>query len=191
MALVLAGQEAVGERREWDQAEIVGLQYRHHLAIEPARQEAVLLLARDEVVKAVIPSRPLRLDNLPARQGRAADVADLALADEIVERPQGLLDRRQRIRLVLLVEVDPVGLQPSQAGLDLGHDVAARGALKAAGGVHRPRELRRQHNVLAAIAEIVAAEADHRDQEARLPEISLFHPFDHSKAAKISSSAVS
>src|SRR6202035_842903 len=87
MALVLAGQEAVGERRERDQAEIVGLQYRHHLAIEPARQEAVLLLTRDEMVKPVMPSRPLRLNDLPARQGRAADVADLALADEIVERP--------------------------------------------------------------------------------------------------------
>src|SRR6266478_8933735 len=133
MALVLAGQEAVGERREWDQAEIVGLQYRHHLAIEPARQEAVLLLTRNKVVKAVIPSRPLGLDDLPARQGRAADVADLALADEIVERPQSLLDRRQRIRLVLLVEVDPVGLEAPQARLDLGHDVMPRRALKPAG----------------------------------------------------------
>src|SRR6266478_8125752 len=156
MALVLAGQEAVGERREWDQAEIVGLQYRHHLAIEPARQEAVLLLARDEVVKAVIPSRPLRLDDLPARQGRAADVADLALADEIVERPQGLLDWCARIRLVLLVKVDPVGFEPSQAGLDLGDNVVARGALEAAGGIHRSGELGRQHDLLAVIAEDLA-----------------------------------
>jgi hypothetical protein len=49
---------------------------------------------------------------------RIADVADLALADEIVERAQRLLDRRQRIVIVLLVEIDVVGLQPRQARLD-------------------------------------------------------------------------
>src|SRR5207244_705747 len=100
--------------------------------------------------------RPLRLDDLPGRQGRTTDVADLALADEIVECPQGLLDRRQGIRLVLLVEVDPVGLQPSEAGLDLGYDVAARGALKAAGRIHRSGEFGRQHDVFAAVAEDLA-----------------------------------
>src|SRR5271166_1810964 len=222
VAFVLAGQQAVSQRRERDQAEAIGLQHRHHLAVEPARQQAVLLLARDEMVQAVIFGRPLRLDDLPGRERRATDVADLALADQIVERPQGLLDRGQRIGLVLLIEVDPIGLEAPEAGLDLGHDVMARGALEAAGCVHRPRELGRQHDVLAAISEdfpeerlgaaarvaigvglvekrdaeverfmdhlagrceidpppeIVAAETDDRDEEAGLPEISLFHPF--------------
>src|SRR5271167_1427709 len=100
--------------------------------------------------------RPLRLDDLPGRESRAADVADLALPDEIIERPQGLLDRRQRIGLVLLVEIDPVGLEPSQAGLDFAHDVTARGTLKAARGIHRPREFARQYDVLSAITEDLA-----------------------------------
>ena len=61
---------------------------------------------------------PLRLDDLPGRQRRAADVADLALLHEIVERAQRLLDRRPRIGDVLLVEVDVVGAEPSEARLD-------------------------------------------------------------------------
>ena len=56
----------------------------------------------------------------------------------------------------MLVEVDPVGLQPPQAGLDRGHDVAPRGALLAAVVVHRLAELGRQHDVLAAVAEHLA-----------------------------------
>jgi hypothetical protein len=40
---------------------------------------------------------PLRLDHLLGGEVGAADVAHLALMDEIVERAQGLLDRRQRI----------------------------------------------------------------------------------------------
>ena len=67
---------------------------------------------------------PLCLDDLPGRQGRAADVTDLALPDEVVQRPQCLLDRGLRVGLVLLVEVDPVGPESAKARLGLGHDVA-------------------------------------------------------------------
>jgi hypothetical protein len=34
---------------------------------------------------------------------RAADVADLALANQVVERPQRVLDRDRRIGMVLLI----------------------------------------------------------------------------------------
>ena len=54
---------------------------------------------------------------------------------------------------MLLVEIDVVGLQPRQAGFDRGHDVAARGALPGAVGCHRLGIFRRQHDVLAAVAE--------------------------------------
>ncbi len=46
-------------------------------------------------------------------------------AYQIVERTQGLLDGRQRVRLVLLIQIDPVGVQPPQACLDAGNDGAA------------------------------------------------------------------
>jgi hypothetical protein len=54
---------------------------------------------------------------------------------------------------VLLVEIDVIGLQPLQARLDRRHDVAARGTLLGAVGRHRLGVFRRQHDVLAAVAE--------------------------------------
>jgi hypothetical protein len=84
---------------------------------------------------------------------RIADVADLALPDQVVQRPQGFLDRRQGIVIVLLVKIDVVGLQPRQAGLDRGHDVAPRGALPGAVLAHRLGIFCRQHDVLASVAE--------------------------------------
>src|SRR6266404_1448575 len=119
---VFAGQQTIRQRAERDQPEVVSPQHRHHLAIEPTGEQAILLLARDEAVEAERRRCPSRLDDLPGWQGRTADVADLPLPDEIVERPQRLLDWRQRVRLVLLVEIDPVGLEAPQARLDLGHD---------------------------------------------------------------------
>jgi len=52
---------------------------------------------------------------------RAADIAHLALAYEVREGAQGLLDRHEGRRPVQLVEIDIVDLQPSQgrvAGLE-------------------------------------------------------------------------
>src|SRR5271155_4517578 len=111
--------------------------------VKLARQEAVFFLTRDEMVQLEMLRGPLRLDDLPRRQGRAADVADFALTDEIVERAHGLLDRGQRVGLMLLVEIDPAGPQPPQAGLDLGDDVTARRALELARAIHRPGEFGR------------------------------------------------
>src|SRR5262249_4319373 len=59
---------------------------------------------------------------------RAADVADLAGAHQAVERTEGLLDRRQCVEGVQLVEVDGVGAEPPQAGLDRAGQVIAGGA---------------------------------------------------------------
>ena len=79
--------------------------------VELAFQQAVALLAGDESVEPEMRRGPLRLDDLPGRQGRAADVAHLALPHEVVERAQGLLDRRPRVGDVLIVEVDLVGVR--------------------------------------------------------------------------------
>ena len=92
----------------------------------------------------------------PRRKIRIADVAHLALPDQVVERAQRFLDRRQRIVIVLLVEIDVVGLQPLQAGFDGGHDVAPRRALLGAVVAHRLGIFGRQHDVLAAVAEHLA-----------------------------------
>ena len=109
VALVLAGQKPARQREERQQPHPVRLDRRHELALDVAHDEAVLVLARDEGVEVPRVGRPLRLDHLPGGEVRAADVADLALADEVVEGAQRLLDRRQRVGAVELVEVDPVG----------------------------------------------------------------------------------
>ena len=102
-----------------------------------------------------MPRGPLRLDHLGGGEIRAADVAHLAGAHEIVERAQRLLDRGERVGPVDLVEVEPVGLQPLQARLDGGHDVAARAAFLFA-VVHRHAEFRGKHDVLAPVAQHLA-----------------------------------
>src|ERR1019366_2997694 len=62
---------------------------------------------------------------LIGQEVRAADVADLSLMDKVVEGAQRLVDRCFRVISVKLVEVDVVGLQTSQGGLDSGKDVLA------------------------------------------------------------------
>src|SRR5438132_306523 len=153
VAAVFAGQQPIGERRERDQPEPVRLDDRHQLIVEFTLQQIVALLARDIAFEAEMDRGPLRLDDLPGRQGRAADVAHLALPHEIVERAQGLLDRRLRIGDVLPVEVEIVGVEAFEAGLDRAHDVVPRGALQPARAVHRPGEFAGQHHLVAPAGE--------------------------------------
>ena len=91
---------------------------------------------------------PLRLDDLPGRQGRAADIAHLALLHEVVEGAQGLFDRRLGIGDMLLVEVDVIGVEPLQARLDGRHDVAPGGALQSPLPVHRPGKFAGEHDLV-------------------------------------------
>ncbi len=122
-APVLAGQQSAGEREERQQAESVRVQRRQQLAVGVARKQTVLILRRDERVEIVQTRSPHRFGHLPRGHVRTPDIANLALARKIVQSAQRLLDRRQRIGQVLLVQVDPVRFQPSQTGLDRGHDV--------------------------------------------------------------------
>src|SRR4029077_11264587 len=81
---------------------------------------------------------PQRLDHPPPaevhaaglheRAGGDAQVAHLALADEVAERAERLVERRLPVVAVDLVEFDPVGAQPAQALLHLQEDVPARRA---------------------------------------------------------------
>ena len=93
---------------------------------------------------------------MPGRVVRAADVAHLAGADEIVERAQRLLQIRQRVEPVHLVEVDRVGAEPAEARLAGTHDVVSR--LPDVVRARRPCEvqLRRQDHLVAPGAERLA-----------------------------------
>ena len=83
-----------------------------------------------------------------------AEVPDLALSHQLVQRGQGFLDRGDRVRDVLLVQVDVIGAQPPQRLGDRTPDVGAT-ALGAGGRpvahVHAPAaELGGQHDLVAA-----------------------------------------
>jgi hypothetical protein len=121
--------------------------------LDVAHDEAVFVLAGNEAADIHRARDIFGFRDAPGRKIRIADVADLALANEVVERTQRLLDRRQRIIVVLLVEIDVVGLQPLQARLDCIHDVAPRRALFGAVGCHRLGIFGGEHDVLAAVAE--------------------------------------
>ena len=92
---------------------------------------------------------PLRLDDLAGRVGGRSDVADLALAHEIGQRTEGLLDVRRRARAMHLIKIDVVRLQATQRILDLLHDPLPRTATMIGPVVHRHEELRRQHDIVA------------------------------------------
>ena len=82
-------------------------------------------------------------------------MADLALPDQIVERADGLLDRRGGVRAVRVVEVHVVGLQTAQRALDAGHDPASREAAIA-------RIVGARHADLAGDDEPIAPAGDRR-----------------------------
>ena len=126
--------------------------------ISRSRSRASRLYSSWLVAKAVslwLRRGGLRLVDLRSGEIGAADVTDLALADQVVKRTQGLLDRRFGVGEMHLVKIDPVCLEPLQARLGGFGDVAGR---RAAGArlLHRQAELGRQHDVLAARAENAA-----------------------------------
>ena len=144
---VLAGQHALGERRPHDLRDAVALAQRDHLGLGPAPQHRVLRLAGDELRHAGHVER--RLD--PVRRPLAeADVARLAGLDDLGQRLHRLLERRVVVVAVALVEVDVVGLQPLQRGVDLLVDLLAREA--AVAPAHREVDLGRERERVARVA---------------------------------------
>jgi hypothetical protein len=72
--------------------------------------------------------------------------AGLAGAHDVVQRLHRLLDRRARVPPVDLVEVDVVGAQAAQAGVDLEHDGLARQPAPVGPLAHHAVHLGGQHH---------------------------------------------
>src|SRR6058998_4272261 len=104
------------------------------------------------------PCRPLRVDHLPPCEVRAADISDLALTDDVVQRAQCLFDRSSDVREVDLVEVYPVGPEAAKAALNRIEDVPARGAPVQRPFTHRTDEFRRDNDILASVSQRRAEE---------------------------------
>ena len=146
----LAGQPAAGERAPRDHAHAVAPAHRQQLGLHTAVQQRVRRLLAHEALAPPLLGHPLRLHHLAGREGRAADVADLARAHEVGERAEGLVDVGVDLRAMDLVEVDPVRAEPAQAVVHLAHDPAARVAELVGVVAHLAVELGGQHDVVAA-----------------------------------------
>ena len=106
VAAVLAGQPAAAQRAPRQQPEPGVERGRHDLPLDLAHEQAVLRLQGDRRGQAQLAGQVDGLGQLPAGEVGQPVVADLAGPDEAVERAQGLLQRRQRVEGVHLVEVD-------------------------------------------------------------------------------------
>jgi hypothetical protein len=85
------------------------------LELDAALQQVVLRLQRHDRCQAELLGQQRGLLQLPADEVADSDVLDLARADRIVEEPQRLLDRGQRVPGVRLVQVDGLDAEPPQA----------------------------------------------------------------------------
>src|SRR6266542_2113370 len=213
-----AGEQATGERVERQHADAVLDAGGDDLLLDPALQQAVLVLRRDHAGAVLGQGDPVRVGDPEAGVVGGADVAHLALHDQLVEGGDRLPQWRLGIGAMLRVEVDVVGLEPAQAGLDRAPDVAtgAAGLLLAPGDVRA--ELGGEHDLVTAalqdlaeealgvaaavgvgrveqgdallqrrldhragllqvtaVAEVVAAEPDHRDGQAGRAELAVAH----------------
>jgi hypothetical protein len=113
------------------------------VGLDRAHEDRLRGLLGHEALERAIAGDPLGLDDLRGRERGAADIADLALVDEVGQRAERLLDVGVRIGTVDLVEVDPVGAEPAQGVLDGAHDPAARVAPLVGVVSHRVVELGR------------------------------------------------
>ena len=150
-APVFARQPAAAERAERGEAEALPLTHRQHAA-RLLLEQAELVLHPTEACEPEPVARLQRFLQLLRVEIARADRAHLPGLNELVERPQRLLDRRLRVGLVRQVQVEPLDSQPLQAAFQLPQDPLARET--AIGGVsgHRPVDLRAEQNRLAALA---------------------------------------
>ena len=130
VAGVLAREESVGQREVGEDAEPQVHGRRKKVVFDVAGQKRVFVLGRDEGLEALRHGNLCGLArHVPGEVG-VPDEANLALAHQVRQDLQGLLNGGLRIRGVHLQEVDPVRLEPRQGGLDGRADIAPR-ALRA------------------------------------------------------------
>src|SRR5438445_9325367 len=95
--LVLAREPAPGERTPHEHADPVALGDREDVTLGLPGEDRVGSLLADDPGQAPALADPVGLDQFPGRIRGGADVADLALVHEVVERGEGLLDVGQRV----------------------------------------------------------------------------------------------
>src|SRR4051794_17898198 len=144
-----AGQEAAAERAIGDEADPELADGREDLVLGVARPQRVLGLQRGDRVHGVRAADRLR------RGLGQAEVAHLALRDELGHRADGLLDRHRLVDAVLVVQVDVVDAEALERRLARVADVlrAAVDAQTLAVLAAHVAELRREDHVVATVGD--------------------------------------
>ena len=128
VAAVLAGQQTVSERevRQHTHAEVLcgGQDFEFCAAVE----QVVVVFCGDEPFGAEFVSAVFGVGELPAGEVGVAQVADFAVAYELVEGAEGFFDGGVRVGAVVEVQVDVVGAEAAEGPFDGAHDVAAGSA---------------------------------------------------------------
>ena len=143
----LEGRDAAAERRPGHAAQPLELQRGHDLLVDVAHDQSIAAGSR-RTLPAVDVAQPQRLHQPPCLEVRARGVEHLALAHEVVEGAQHLLERRRVVDVVDEEDVDIVGLQPLQHGLDLLLDVQPRHAEIVGPRAHRVEQLAGDHRLV-------------------------------------------
>ena len=118
VARELSREETAGQRTPDEQTEPLILEQRNHLAFQLAAGQRVKRLRAPKPFESLFARNRKRLHQLPRREIRAADVANLAGVHQIVEGAKRILEVRERIEPMDLIEVDVVGAEPLQARVD-------------------------------------------------------------------------
>ena len=120
-------------------------------ALDRAGQERVLQLEGGDRRPAAQPGDGLRLAGHPRGYVGEPEVADLAVADEVIEYSQRFLQRREAVPVVQPQQVEVVGLQAPHRLLDLSdHGFATGVAAVGVADVQVPAELRPEHEAVPA-----------------------------------------
>lgn len=113
-----AGEAAPAEWAPDDGADALVESERHEFPFVVAPEEGVVGLVGDVPREAVLVGVGERFHEVPAGEVGAADVADFAGADEVIQDVHSFFDGRFGVEAVELIEVDVVGLQTFELSFD-------------------------------------------------------------------------
>ncbi len=148
---VFAGQHAARQRAVGHDAEAVIAAGRKVLDLGHAVHRVVIGLADDRAVDAEPVADVADLGDTPGAVVRDAEIAHLAVADQIAHRAHGLVQRRRVVFLVQVIDVDVVGAEPLQALFRRLQHPAPRQPAVIGIVADRVGEFGRQHPVLPVV----------------------------------------
>lgn len=154
------GEQPAPERRPAGDREVEGARHRQELALHSAPDQAVGDLDGAERRQPALLGHGDRPGDHPGGGVGDPDVQDLARPNEVVEAADDLLHRREGVPDVHPVDVDVVGPEPLEAGVDgAAQALAVRAAGVGVGRVGAERVLGTQHPAVPVGADQVADDA--------------------------------